>query len=212
MPFFSPLRPVIAQPFFIMLDPAGDAKHTGRTIDDSYERGLTFQCAEALKKALEERYPVRVVLTRFTGETLEPLQNAHFANRLNVDLYISIHFYQSEQPLPQLSIYRYSHGNDFVTQKTDLAWHPYDQAYHINVKTTKSWAQQISIGLSAYKQYMDCRGIFAMPFKPLQGIVAPALAFEIGLKKETDWRSIIDPIISSLQPIITQGPLARNDS
>ena len=35
-----------------MIDPSGDAKHTGRVIQDTFERGITLQCAEALKKEL----------------------------------------------------------------------------------------------------------------------------------------------------------------
>ena len=71
-----------------MLDPAGDAQYPGRIIDDSFERGITLQCVEELQRAITRQFPhVRVVLTRFPGETCQPLQNAHFANRLDVDLY-----------------------------------------------------------------------------------------------------------------------------
>ncbi len=38
--------------FTIMIDPAGDAKHTGRLIGDTLERGISLQCAEQLKTAL----------------------------------------------------------------------------------------------------------------------------------------------------------------
>lgn len=37
----------------IIIDPAGDANHALREIDDTYERGLTLQCAQALKKKLK---------------------------------------------------------------------------------------------------------------------------------------------------------------
>lgn len=39
--------------FTLMIDPAGDAKHAGRVIEDSFERGITLQCAEKLKKMLK---------------------------------------------------------------------------------------------------------------------------------------------------------------
>ena len=70
------------KPFSIMLDPAGDAQTTGRIIDDNYERGVTLQLCEDIKKQLEAEQPknTRIVLTRFPGETIDPLQNANFAN------------------------------------------------------------------------------------------------------------------------------------
>lgn len=208
--FFSPLRPTAPQPFFIMIDPAGDAKHIGRKIDDSFERGITLQCAEALKTTLEERYSIRVVLTRFPGEALEPLQNANFANRLKVDLYLNLHCYQESNSRPQLFIYRCSQGNEFVTKTSELAWHPYDQAHQINSKTTRIWAHTIHKNLDNYKNLFDCRGIFAVPFKPLLGITAPALALEIGIKKSADWRMIVEPLVASLHPIIQSAHVAAS--
>jgi len=87
----------------IMLDPAGDAQYAGRRIDDSFERGLTLRCAEQLKQRLEQLFPqIHVVLTRLPGETVQPLQNANFANRLSVDLYLSIHFYHETATKPEL--------------------------------------------------------------------------------------------------------------
>src|SRR3990172_8684717 len=86
-------RPHVAQPraFTIMLDPAGDAKNPGRKLDDSFERGITLQFSETLKQKLESLFPsIRVVLTRLPGETVQLLQNANFANRLDVNFYLSI--------------------------------------------------------------------------------------------------------------------------
>ena len=73
-------------------------KDAGRIVNDSFERGLTLQFAQELKKELELNFNnIRVVLTRIPGETLESLQNANFANRLNVDFYLSIHFYSEKR-------------------------------------------------------------------------------------------------------------------
>lgn len=36
--------------YTIMLNPAGDARHTGRRIDDTFERSVTLQYVEKLKK------------------------------------------------------------------------------------------------------------------------------------------------------------------
>src|SRR3972149_4092399 len=81
----------VHRPFTIMIDPAGDAKRAGRMLEDNFERGITLSCANCLKHDLEKKYTnVRVILSRFPGETLESMQNANFANRLQVDFYISI--------------------------------------------------------------------------------------------------------------------------
>lgn len=98
-----------SSPFTLMLDPAGDAQYPGRIIEDCFERGITLQFVEQLQVIITERFPsVRVVLTRFPGETRQPLQNANFANRLDVDLYISIHCYPESKPKSQLYLYYFS--------------------------------------------------------------------------------------------------------
>ncbi|HZW61323.1 MAG TPA: N-acetylmuramoyl-L-alanine amidase [Candidatus Babeliales bacterium] len=191
--------------FSIMIDPAGDSKHTGRILDDNFERGITLQYAEKLKTALEERYPtIRVVLTRFPGETLQPLQNANFANRLGVNCYISIHFYHEHATKPKLYMYQFSYGDDFVQSRQDLMFYPYDKAYLINNATTNQWANLIkqSLEQEIYKKQFEVCGIYKVPFKPLIGIKAPALAFEIGLKSKNDWPQYVDAVAESLRPII----------
>src|SRR5271156_6610097 len=93
-------------PFTLMLDPAGDAQNPGRIIEDSFERGITLQCMQELQAVIAQRFPrIRVVVTRSPGETRQPLQNANFANRLDVDLYISIHCYPESKPKSQLYLY-----------------------------------------------------------------------------------------------------------
>ena len=86
------VRPVT---FTVMIDPAGDAKDPGRVIDDTYERSLTMQFAEELKSVLEKNNRgLRVIFTRFPGEALESLQNVSFSNRLSVDLYVRLSFFE----------------------------------------------------------------------------------------------------------------------
>lgn len=191
--------------FSIMLDPAGDAQHTGRQIDDSLERGITLQFAEQLKKLLEEMYPqVRVILTRFPGETIHPLQNANFANRLDIDCYVSLHFYQETQTKPRLFVYRFSYGDDFVTKLPDVSFCPYDQAHQINSGITKTWCSSITqvLTLDDHKQLFDFYGVVELPFKPLIGIKAPAFAFEAGLQDKNDGKRYLKAMALSLGSII----------
>jgi N-acetylmuramoyl-L-alanine amidase len=186
-----------------MINPAGDARQTGRIIDGYFERGITLQFFDALKDALKQQYleqPIRLISTRFPGETIQELQNANFANRLNVDLYISIHFYHETQTKPNLFLYTFSYRDNFIIKKTDLTICPYDKAYLINADKTNAYSTVIKQILSspAYSNKCTVHDIFAFPFEPLIGIVAPAIGIEIGLKNKDDWKQYIDPLVQAI--------------
>ena len=169
-----------------MIDPAGDAKNTGRRIEDSFERGITMQCAEQLKQTLEQRLPnISIILTRAPGEIVHPLQNANFANQINVNLYISLHFYQEKETRPTLYIYQFSYNDTFITKSFDLSFTPYDQAHIVNFPKTGGWGKQIkrTLAQDVYQKYFTVHGIYQLPFSPLIGIQAPALGFEMGIKQ-----------------------------
>lgn len=201
---------VQAQPitFTLMIDPAGDARDTGREIDDSFERSITMQCAEELKKSLESHIPgTRVILTKFTGETVEPLQNAAFANRLNVELYLSLHFYETKDKNAKLHLYHvlYNAGTDFWGKKSDeLTLLPYDQAYKLSIKKTENILKSLfeTMKKEEKKYALDCSAPIGLPFKPLAGIRAPALGIEIGIKKKDDWKALIPFFVAVLEPLI----------
>lgn len=191
-------------PFTIMLDPAGDAQYPGRIIDDCFERGITLQLAEQLSSVIAQRFPaIRVAITRQPGETRQPLQNASFANRLDADLYISIHCYPESKPKSQLYLYSFCYNDPFASKPSPYAMCPYDKAYLYGAQTTKKWSDLIAHTLrdGQYAHLMIFHGVYALPFAPLIGIKKPAIAFEIGLKQKDSWKQFIEPIIASLTPI-----------
>jgi N-acetylmuramoyl-L-alanine amidase len=200
-----------AQRLVIMLDPAGDTQYTGRHIDDHFERSLTLQCAESVKKALEARFPtIQVVLTRLSGEAMQPLQRANFANRLNINLYFSINFYQECATKPEFFIYTYT-DNPFTTSRAALragpvlSFYPYDQAHHMHEQQTIHIAQVMYEYLNtAYQASCAIRGVYHVPFKPLMGIIAPAIACEIGLKHATDWHIYADMVTNLITELIAR--------
>jgi N-acetylmuramoyl-L-alanine amidase len=188
-----------------MLDPAGDANYTGRKLDDSFERGITYQFAQELKKELESHHPnLQIVLSREPGQSIKPLQNANFANRLDVDCFISIHCYAETAIKPHLYLYTYSDGDNFITKTFDLAFYSYDKAYLLNTQTTNAYANKIATTLNQeqYKQQFECTAIAQLPFKPLVGIKAPAIGIEMGLKSKEDWHNFIVPIATSIESIL----------
>ena len=191
--------------FTIMLEPAGDAKHTGRAIDDCFERGITLQFTEKLKKLLETEYAnIRVILSRFAGESLEPLQNANFANRLDVDLYLSFHFFEEKEEKPILYLYHFVYNKitDYWSQNNTLQFILYDQAHHKNLTLTKKYAKHVHETLQSFKKQFEVKAPIGFPFKPLIGIQAPALAIEVSLKSKDDWQRYLSPIVQSLKAIL----------
>ncbi|MBI2353084.1 N-acetylmuramoyl-L-alanine amidase [Candidatus Dependentiae bacterium] len=191
--------------FTVMIDPCGDAKCTGRVIQDTFERGITLQCAELLKKELNQLAPhIRVVLTRVPGETIQPLQNASFANRLQADLYIRISFYPEIDILPHVSFFQY------VTQQTDF-WHSYQplcfypvmQAHLIHISLTKKLGLLLNdfFKNSSFNNFFKVQGFFSIPYKPLCGIKAPALAIEAGIHQRDDYVYLIKPLVAFIREV-----------
>lgn len=185
--------------FTIMINPAGDAKDAGRMLNDSFERGITLQFAQELKKSIETIHPnTRVILTRIPGETLEFLQNANFANRLDVDFYLSIHFYKETDIRSKLFLYHYLCESFYTKPFNDISLIRYNKAHLINIDKTINYIEHMKKTFKNNTQFdfVNCIGI---PFKPLIGIKSPAIALEIGLKESTDFKYFIDPVLQSLE-------------
>jgi len=191
-----------------MINPAGDAQHTGRKIEDTFERGITLQYVEQLKKIIEITYPhIAVILTRFPGDMVNPLQHANFANRLNVDLYLSIHFYHEPGIKPNMYLYRFSYNDDFMVPLQSLAFYSYDQAHLSASKKTTTWSEQIkqTVTQPDYAKKFNVHGVYKLPFAPLIGIKAPAIGIEASLKNKDDWTVYIDPIIECIGTILSHA-------
>lgn len=189
--------------FTIMLDPVGDGQYAGREIQDSFERGLTLQCAQEIKKQLTEQYSnIRVILTRAAGETIQPMHNALFANRLQVDVYLRIGFYhEPDMPSHIALFYTCNHPQDFWQTINPLQFFYIDQAYLLNLKLSKQLATNFLQILQNQQKNFITYGAFAVPFKPFIGIQAPALYLEAGLHATSDWKYIIKPVIQFMQTI-----------
>lgn len=190
-----------------MIDPAGDAKHTGRLIQDTLERGISLQCAEELKKVIMQKHSnIRVILTRVPGETIQPLQNASFANRLHVDLYLRIDFYQELDTPAYITLYYYLENStaDFWYKPISLCFYQTNQAHLMHLATTKKWGLEMLRVLQDknISKHFEAQGLFGIPFQPLVGIKAPAIAVEVGLKNKQDWRHVIDPLVTTIERII----------
>ncbi len=201
------VRPVT---FTVMIDPAGDAKDPGRVIDDTYERSITMQFAEELKKALEKNNKgLRVIFTRLPGEALESLQNVSFSNRLSVNLYISLSFFEESASKPSIFTYSliYDPATDFIQKKgSELALLSYDQAYKVSLSKTKYYSQKFSASCDSRK--LTCHKSLAIPYKPLVGIMAPGIGIEIGINRKIQWKQLVKPVADALQKSIYSSTTA----
>lgn len=198
------LHMAYAAPVTLILNPAGDAKTTGRHINDSFERSCTLQLAQTLKKQLEQKVPtLSVLLTRLPGDVAEPLQYATFANRIDADIYLSIHCFQEDLVKPRLYIYQFSYGETFALPKNSLACYTYDQAHLLNLNQTISYGTTLKTVLSDYEKLFDVHGPYQIPFAPLVGITCPALGIEIGLKKNGSWNDFVEPLADAIKTILS---------
>ncbi len=187
-----------AQNFTIMIDPAGDAKHTGRTIEDTFERAVTLSIAQALEKSLHSKLTCTVIITRSPGEIVSPLQNANFSNRLPVDLFINLNCYQAAHEKISLYLYSSSYNESFTCPpKQNLI--PLDKAHLISADHTKIYTQQIAHALhSSSVHTIKTYGPFSLPCTALMGITAPAISIEFCIAGKEDWKTCIEPLAGAI--------------
>lgn len=189
----------------IVLDPAGDAKRTGRRIGDSFERGLTLQCVEKIKELIEERAPhIKVIITRMPGDNVYDLQNATLTNRLQADLFVNLNFYYTQETKPTVYMYQFSYGNDFTCCEQGIVLHTYDQAYRVSKDRTTSMCQLFKKELSQqqFQPIYTITGPYSLPIKPLIGVVAPSITFDMGLKGKDWWHYYTEPLASAIIAVV----------
>ena len=190
----------------IMLDPAGDAGNKGRLIEGTFERGITLQYAEKLKQELSKESGYRVVLTRFPGESIEPLQNATFSNRLQADLFISLNFFHTtHEPAAWYLYYYTTHPTTDHWYKAPSRWDSIHTIYHRHLPTTTSYITKLHQNL--HKQLQSTCALYAprgIPLRPLVGLAMPAIAIEIGLPPGTSFEHLVDPLAEAIKNTIVK--------
>jgi len=191
----------------IMLDPAGDAQSPGRIIGTCFERGITLQWCQQMKRRIEQHHDdVSVALTRCPGERIEPLQSAAFTNRLGADLCISVHVYPVTYARPHSFVYYflYHPETDFWhTSHSHLSLVRCEQAHIPYIHRSYELAHTLAYHLDAHlNPHMDVACVTGLPFKPLLGMHTPAIGLEIGVYQEDDWFRYLDAWTSSIEKLI----------
>lgn len=173
--------------FTLLFQPAGDARHPGRSIHGSYERGLSIQLAELIKSALERKDPtLNILIPRLNSQTVEPFEQASIANRLHVDAYIALMLYEQHESNPQLAIYTYAIDSSDAQKKynpNNLQFVPFDQAHIKEQKISLRMAEELLSSFNA-KPVFTIMGnsVHAIPLKNLAGISAPHIALELSIQ------------------------------
>lgn len=192
-----------AKKFTIMINPAGDAQNAGRIIENTFERGITHECAKWIKQTIESTHSsIRVVLTRIPGETVEHLQNASFSNRLQADLYISLHFYERKKNVRDITLYYFCQDpvtDSWHKKSPSLSFTPYSKAHLDSLSFTKMMVQDTFSYLhTTHKNTCSVSAPYGIPFHPLMGIKAPAFGIEIGLMKKNEWQLMAHTLVDTL--------------
>lgn len=194
----------------VMINPAGHAGDAGRKLKNSYERAETIKMAQYIQERLESKNDnLRVVLTRTPGETVVDFQNASFANRLSVDLFLSLHFYSSEKSKHQIFIYYYVGDPivDFARRNvSELSLISVMQAHQFNIYKTRHIAESSHSYIlgSLNNENFEIVEPLGIPVKPLLGIASPAILVEIGWAQGdcSSWQIVADYITAAIDGIL----------
>ena len=184
-----------------MLAPAGDAKEAGRKLAHGYERGVTLQLAEALKAKLKE-HGITVHISRSAGEEVPELGAASYANRAGVDKFVSLHVFKAREAKPHIDVYSliYNPLVDGQLQHDEHAFVPLQEAHFGSVTHSKNFGEKVCSLLqrSENERLLSCSELVRMPFKPLCGVIAPAVGVEIGLASDEQWESLVAPLARAI--------------
>lgn len=200
----------------VLLDPAGDAKDPGRTIDDTFERSITLLFCQKLKQLLEEKNSsIRVIITKNTTDIVDQEHNASFSNQVKADLYIHISTFQTYENYLQIYLYYFTYHpvTDFWHKKNrELSFIPFDQAYLHNLTKTAGYAKIIGNSLKANGKMHNYifTGPYSVPYKPLRGIMAPSFALELGLSNKNSWHILISSVLEAINLTVKKIDYEKN--
>jgi hypothetical protein len=184
----------------IMIDPAGDARHTGRTIGDNFERAITFQLATALEQKLRSMLPYTVIIARSPGEAVAPLQNATFANRLAVDLYLRVQAYHDPTEKHSIALYLLTSGEMPSKNLPPLRMTPLCQAHWAASRRSRTYADAMYGALhTQYAHQFQVSAPVSIPLLPLIGMQVPALCIEINCIAFADIPLYVEPLAAAIR-------------
>jgi hypothetical protein len=207
-------QPVLPEKCLIILNPAGNVHNPGRIIGESFERTLTLQFAQAVKRAVEKLLPkARVLITSTPGEVISQFHMASYVNNLDAHLYLHIGMYHTSSQIPDISFYTMAvdPAMDMWTYQDTDHFVPFYFAHRRKIQQSRELLGILHAYATTYRpipfQVHDVRSI---PYKSLVGVTIPAIALEIGLPNHAAWQLCVEPLAHMLCSCITRGADTSN--
>ena len=181
----------------IVLDPGHGGAETGAIgSQGTTEKDLNLLIARSLKRTLERRLPVSVVLTRDSDVELPLESRPAIANQNKADLFISLHFnasfgkrahgaetyFLSREASDQLAALAAETENQYGASngpEADLKLILWDLAQSYHLSSSQRFATLVQEELNLALGLRD-RGVKQAPFKVLMGAEMPAVLVELG--------------------------------
>jgi N-acetylmuramoyl-L-alanine amidase len=213
-PQAPPPRPPVPTPGVqtIVIDPGHGGTETGAiSTSGTAEKELTLLLAQALKRRLEDRLGVRVVLTRDEDASLPLTTRTALANQFKADLFLSIHlnsspgssargaetYFLSEQA-SDASAESSAQAENQTSGEADEALYGlqlilWDLAQSRHLQESQKLAGLIQGELNSELQLRD-RGVKQAPFRVLRGAAMPAVLLELGfLSNPEEEKKLLQP-------------------
>lgn len=183
----------------IVIDPGHGGIETGAIgRSGSMEKDLTLQVARRLRRELERRMPVKVVLTRDSDIDVHWDTRTAIANQNKADLFISLHFnssfgrtakgaetfFLSREASDQMAADAAAMENQGVQTppddpELDLKMILWDLAQSFHLAESQRFASLVQEELNLALGMRD-RGVKQAPFRVLMGANMPAVLVELG--------------------------------
>lgn len=196
----------------IVLDPGHGGSETGAVANGIQESTLTLQVAKLLKSRLEQKMPLRVVLTRTEDVEVPLAQRVALANQNKGDLFISLHFnsYQgarargaetyflsraaSDQLAARLADAENAVDGGERPSESGLELILWDLAQTHHLAESQRFAALVQQELNTTLGLPD-RGVRQAPFRVLVGTQMPAVLVELGfLSNAEEAARLQDPL------------------
>ena len=202
--FLCTLRTTVIDAFVLMFYLPTDTKG-GRIIDGEFEKDILSVWARVLQDQLTQTVPsLEVIILGQTEKEYDQTKLISQANRLNPDLIISLNLFQT-QTRPQLFMYHVLLSKEpFSSQNSPrLLFLPYEQAYmkHAYKSTLVGGNIYASLKMQTKEAY-ELKSFLGIPYKPLMGLLPPALGIELGSTNAKSWELTVPSLTEALRQAI----------
>lgn len=216
----------------IVLDPGHGGEETGAVgASGTQEADLTLRVGRALKRQLERRLPVKVLLTRTHDVHVAHDNRTALANQNKADLFISLHFnssfgpwahgaetyFLSREASDELAAEAAAEENrsngDETRPDHDLQLILWDLAQSFHLAESQRFANLVQEELNLSLGLRD-RGVKQAPFRVLMGAQMPAVLVELGflsnpeeeakLQSPAYVKKLVDSLVSAVIRFKTQ--------